>query len=293
MVFVGNDQKIHAYDLKTRQPLNFNDGTGLKWYNAAISKDGGRIAAIADETNNNNYIYVFDLEGGNGVKFELYNPTYSEGVNSGKVQYAEALEWDLSGEYVVYDAKNQIGGWFSQSRSFYDVGVLRAWDPIRNTFGDGAIEKIFTDVPTGVSVGNPAFAKTNSGILAFDYIDENEDKYYILTLDLNRAANSLQYFETSTIGFPDFSKTDQHLTFNYEENGRYYLVGVKLASDKITPDLNSATALAADKIFGVSFANGTRTLPQIQEQTVTISPISDKSPGILLISALRPARDCR
>lgn len=279
MVFVGNDQKIHAYDLKAKKELSFNDDTGLKWYNAAISKDGKRIAAIADETRNNNYIYVFDLVGGSGMKFELYNPTYSEGVNSGKVQFAEALEWDLSGEYIVYDAQNQIGGWFSQSRTFYDVGVLRAWNPIRNTYGDGSIEKIFTDVPEGVSVGNPAFAKTNSGILAFDYIDENEDRYYILTLDLNRASNSLQYFETTTIGFPDFTKTDQHLTFNYREGNRDYLVGVKLASDKITADLNSATVLAADKIFGVSFANGTRTLPQVQEQTVTISPITDKNPG--------------
>jgi len=279
MVFVGNDQKIHAYDLKARKELSFNDGTGLKWYNAAISKDGRRIAAIADETRNNNYIYVFDLVAGNGVKFELYNPTYSEGVNSGKVQFAEALEWDLSGEYIVYDAQNQIGGWFSKSRTFYDVGVLRAWDPIRNTYGDGSIEKIFTDVPEGVSVGNPAFAKTNSGILAFDYVDETEDRYYILTLDLNRSSGALQYFETNTIGFPDFSKTDQHLTFNYIENNRYYLVGVKLASDKITPDVNSATALAADKVYGVSFANGTRTLPTVQEQTVTISPITDKSPG--------------
>lgn len=279
MVFVGNDQKIHAYDLQAKKELSFNDGTGLKWYNAAISKDGKRIAAIADETRDNNYIYVFDLVAGNGVKFELYNPTYSEGVNSGKVQFAEALEWDLSGEYVVYDAQNQIGGWFSQNRTFYDVGVLRAWDPLRNTYGDGSIEKIFTDVPEGVSVGNPAFAKTNSGILAFDYIDENDNTYYILTLDLNRASNSLQYFETTTIGFPDFSKTDQHLTFNYRENNRYYLVGVRLAADKITADVNSATALAADKVFGVSFANGTRSLPQIQAQTVTISPITDKSPG--------------
>lgn len=280
MVFVGNDQKIHAYDLQAKRELNFNDGTGLKWYNAAISKDGKRIAAIADETQDNNYIYVFDLVAGNGVKFELYNPTYSNGVNSGKVLFAEALEWDLSGEYVVYDAQNQIGGWFSQTRTFYDVGVLRAWDPLRNTYGDGSIEKIFSDVPEGVSVGNPAFAKTNSGILAFDYIDENDDTYYILTLDLNRSSNSLEYFETSTIGFPDFSKTDQYLTFNHIQNNRYYLVGVPLAADKITTDYNSGVALAIDKVFGVSFANGTRTLPQIQEQTVTISPIGDKNPGV-------------
>lgn len=279
MVFVGNDQKIHAYDLKAGKALNFSDGTGLKWYNAAISKDGNRIAAIADETQNNNYIYVYDLVKGTGQKFELYNPTYTEGVNSGKVLYAEALEWDLSGEFIVYDAKTQIGGWFSKARSFYDVGILRAWDPLRNTYGDGAIQKLFSDVPEGVSLGNPALAKTNSGILALDYIDEEEDRYYILTLDLNRSENSLKSFETTTVGYPDFSKTDQHLTFNYLEDDRYYLVGIKLGADKITPDMNNVAVLAPDKIFGVSFANGTRTLPQTQQQTVTISPITDKSPG--------------
>jgi len=279
MVFVGNDQKIHAYDLKARQSLNFNDGTGLKWYNAAISKDGNLIAAIANETQNNNYIYVYDLVKGTGQKFELYNPTYTSGVNSGKVLYAEALEWDHSGEYIIYDAKTQLGGWFSQTRSFYDIGILRAWDPIRNTYGDGAIEKIFNDVPEGVSMGNPALAKTNSGILALDYVDEEEDEYYILTIDLNRSENSLKAFQTTTIGFPDFSKTDQHLTFNYKQDNRYYLVGVKLGADKITADVNSAEALASDKVFGVSFATGTRTLPQTQAQTVTISAITDKSPG--------------
>jgi bacillolysin len=284
MVFVGNDQKIHALDLVTKQALNFSDNTGLKWFNAAISKDGKRIAAIANETQNNNYIYVFDLaDGRGGTKFELYNPTYSQGVNSGKVNFAEALEWDLTGEYVVYDAQNQVGGWFSQTRKFYDVGVLRAWDPIKKTFGDGSIEKLFSDVPEGVSVGNPTFAKTNAGILAFDYIDENEDQYYILTLDLNKSSDALKYFEINTIGFPDFSKTDEYLTFDYVENNRNYIAGVKLRSDKITADLSSATALAIDKTYGVSFANGTRELPQVLEQVISIAPLQGQNPGTSVV----------
>lgn len=284
MVFVGNDQKIHALDLVTKQPLSFSDNTGLKWYNAAISKDGKRIASIANETQDNNFIYVFDLaDGKGGTKFELYNPTYSQGVSSGKVNFAEALEWDLTGEYVVYDAQNQVGGWFSQTRKFYDVGVLRAWDPIRKNFGDGSIEKIFSDVPEGISVGNPTFAKTNAGILAFDYIDENEDEYYILTLDLNKSSDALQFFEINTIGFPDFSKTDEYLTFDYVENNRNYIAGVRLKSDKISADLSTATALAVDKTFGVSFANGSRELPQILEQTITISPIQNQNPGASVV----------
>lgn len=282
MVFIGNDDKIHVVNIETKQHSTFNDGLGVKWFNVAVSKDGNRLAAIANASTNNNYIFIINLEKSEYIKQELYNPTYSQGVSSGEVLYAEALEWDMTGEYVVYDAYNRIGGWFSKERHFYDVGVLRAWDPIGKTFGDGNIEKIFSSLPEGVNIGNPSFSKTNSAILAFDYIEEDnfgDNTYYILTVDLNKSSDGIKAFETNTIGFPDYSKTDQHLIFNYVHENRDVIMGVRMGADKITANVNASAILAQDASYGVSFASGTRELPKVLEQTIVLSPIEDKNPG--------------
>lgn len=287
MVYIGNNQKINIVNLKTKAHTIFNDnGLNVKeWFNVVVSRDGKRLAAIAKATQNNNYIFVIDLEKSVYEVMKLYNPTYSQGVNSGEVLYAEALEWDLSGEYIVYDALNTVGGWFSETRNFYDVGVLRAWDKKNNTFGDGTIEKIFNGLPSGVSIGNPTFAKTNSAILAFDYIEGNGDEnlFGILTIDLNKSSDDIKIFETTTLGFPDYSKTDEYLTFNSIYQNREVVIGAKMEADKITFNPQVMRVLVPDASFGVSFANGSRELPQILEQTITISPIQNQNPGASVV----------
>ena len=58
----------------------------------------------------NDSIYVFDLLRGSFVIYELSNPTTADGVDisTGDVQFSDALEWDHTGEFLLYDAFNKI-----------------------------------------------------------------------------------------------------------------------------------------------------------------------------------------
>jgi len=64
------------------------------WDNVSISKDGKRMAAISIDIDTS--IYVYDFEKAKWARFMLYNPTYTEGVTNGDVQFADAIEWDYT-----------------------------------------------------------------------------------------------------------------------------------------------------------------------------------------------------
>ena len=133
------------------------------------------MAAVTE--NQDNTIYVYDFVTEEWGEFTLYNPTYSDGINSGGTVYADALEWDYTGEYIVYDAFNRIENNSGNDIEYWDVNFIRAWDATGDDFGDGTIEKLFSSLPDGVSIGNPTFAKLSPYILAFDMVDESTNEY--------------------------------------------------------------------------------------------------------------------
>ena len=69
----------------------------------------------------------------NKTEFTLYNPTYS-GVSTGDVLYADAMEFDLSGEYIMYDAENEINSNWQASIKYWDIGFIKVWNNKTKTF---------------------------------------------------------------------------------------------------------------------------------------------------------------
>ncbi|HLO46554.1 MAG TPA: M4 family metallopeptidase [Leadbetterella sp.] len=272
--FVGKDKHIYRVDLaKNSAPQQLSNEPS--WRNVAISKDGKQLAALASVTDT--YIYVFDLVNNKNKRFELYNPTYTKGVSTGEVLYADSFEWDYSGEFIVYDALNEAETTFKNFK-YWDVGIIRIWDPVKKDFSDGVIEKMFTNLEEGDNIGNPALAKTNTGIYAFDYFVSDEKAYYVLTLDLGKSSNNIQLIEENNdIGYPNFTKADNMLLFNSKDQNKQVIKGVNLKSDKISPN-GTPTVLFTDAMWGVTYAAGTRALPTKEAQTITISNITDKAP---------------
>jgi len=56
------------------------------------------------------------------------------------------MEWDYSGQFLIYDALNRIDNNSGTDIDYWDVGALKVWDNQSNSFGDGSIQKLFTKV---------------------------------------------------------------------------------------------------------------------------------------------------
>ncbi len=255
-VFVSTDHKIRLLDLTSRQESVIQEDPF--WDNVVLSKDGKRLAAISNEIDTAVYVFDFDIQ--QWAKFNLYNPTTSHyGTNAGGVLFADAIEFDHSGQFLMYDAYNQLNSSAFEDIGYWDIGFIQVWDNRTSDFSDGTISKLFGSLPEKISVGNAVFSKNSANIIAFDYLDEASDEYAILGLDLESGDVGI-IFENSILGFPSFSKDDRRLAFSAKTTSDDEVVGmISLASNKISSSGN-ASILVEDAKWPVFFSTGSRTL---------------------------------
>jgi bacillolysin len=256
-VFVAEDKTIHSIVTSPGdEPDEFVVQDETIWSNVAISKDGNRMAAVTEDADNT--IYVYDFISESWSEFALYNPTYSDGINAGGTEFADALEWDYTGEYVVYDAFNRIDNAEGNDIEYWDVNFIRAWNADADDFGDGTILKLFSSLPEGVSIGNPTFAKLSPNILAFDMVDELNDEYFIMGANIETGETDVIY-TNETLGYPSFNKTDSRIAFTLDAGGNDFYTGfVNLDPEKISSSDNVASNLFSETQWAVYFAAGDR-----------------------------------
>lgn len=269
--YVSDDKRIRAVAL-TGTSQEYVVQNEPIWDNVAISRDGRKLAALKSDAENSVWVYSFDRK--EWKKVTLYNPTYTTGVSTGEVQYADAFEWDVTGEYLVYDAFNEIKNLDGQTLEYWDVGFINVWDNTQKNFGPGTIEKLFSDLDEGENIGNPVFSKNNPSILAFDYFDETDDSYYLLGVNINTGEVDIIY-ENNTLGFPDYSRTDEQMLFNLESGTKENVGIISLGKDRIS-STGAARSFILDGKWASWFGQGTRSR---QSQTITFGTISDKTIG--------------
>jgi bacillolysin len=276
------------------------------WNNVAVSKDGKKLALNTIETTGNDQqrIFVVDLTTGTFYKntkdgkdgFPLYNPTYSNGVKSaGTPQYSDALEWEYDGEAVIYDAFNQISSNTlaattpTSTLDYWDVGEILLWNVAKNTFGDGTISKIFTNLAKNESIGNPSLAKKSTSVLAFDHVVNN--KYSVLTIDFESKGTDGSYKRSevanNTVGYPGFSAKDDKLIFNKLVSKQKKCTtdstntaSISLIADKVTSNGSSNPDFIVTSSLAVWYTVGQRALPTTQSgQIIAFPVVSNKFEG--------------
>lgn len=240
--------------------------TDYIWDNVAVSKDGLRIAAIT--TSIDSAIWVYDFGFGQWAKYHLYSPTFTPGVNVDNVLYADALEWDYTGQYLVYDAYNVLKNNSGQDIDYWDVGFIQVWDNNNNNWGNGDIFKLFSGLPEGVSIGNPSLSKNTPFILAFDYFDENTGNIEIMGANLETGdVNTI--FENSILGFPSYSKLDDKVVFSALNGSGSEIAGIiGLNADKISPSGEASELIPVAK-WPIWYATGNRNLMDIEENDIS------------------------
>ncbi|WP_405410934.1 M4 family metallopeptidase [Maribacter sp. Asnod1-A12] len=253
-IYVTEDHTINAVVLDQNNIEEFVISEETIWAAVSLSKDGSRLAAVRNDVDG--VIFISDLVTSEAMVYELYNPTSADGVTTGEVLYADALEWDYSGQYLIYDALNELNNANGSSIDYWDVASLRVWNNQTNTFGDGNIQKIFTNLPEGLSIGNPSFAKTSGNILAFDLFDETDDSYEVITANIETGEVKTVYINNK-LGFPNYSKNDDKLLFDTFNDGDEDIAIINLAADKLSPN-GAASAIIPNGIWGIWYTEGSR-----------------------------------
>ncbi len=280
--YVTTDKKIRAVNL-TGSPTETVISDETIWDNVAISRDGTKLAALTADRDGSIYVYSYAKK--KWAQFKLYNPTTAEGVQTGDVQFADSFEWDFTGENIVYDAFNALKSNDGSNIDYWDVGFMNVWNSTTNDFAKGEIEKIFSNLDEGESIGNPAFSKNSPDVLAFDYLDENSNTYEVVAIDLSTGKGNVIY-ENNNLGFPSYSRLDNRLVFMSGTDTNPSIRIISLNTDKISPSGN-ASLLYSGKTWPVWYTQGTRTAPAKSAQTITFDAISDRyiNQGDLVLKA--------
>lgn len=263
-VFVDGQGRIRSLQLTSPYTEAIVQNQPI-WHSVALSKDGSRLAAVTAAADT--AIYLFDLVRGQVARAHLYNPTNSAGVVGKGVRYADALEWDYSGEHVIYDAYNVVatnpittgtGGGIE----YWDIGRLSAWNNASNSWGDGTIEKLVASLPAGISIGNPVLSKRSSNILAFDYYNANggTTPFRVMALNVETSEAGVIYAQNTVPGNPSFSKLDDQLLFTAISTAGDTVLAVNgLQSNAVQP-AGGPTALIGGAKWGTWYAQGQRVL---------------------------------
>ena len=252
--------RIWALDIPTGMEVPVSTDAG--YASVAVSRDGNRLAFVTTQPDAK--IYVFDFVSGEMAAFQLYNPTTGTGgAQSGGVQFADAIEFDHSGEYIIYDAYNVTGSSLSgEPIDYWDIGLLHVWDNDAGSFGTGQIEKLFSALEPGVSVGNPTFSKNSPYIMAFDYMDMDG---VFATFGVNLATGDLDVmFGNNTAAYPNYSMDDKAIAFtSYDATyDQVYFTGyMAIEANKIsTPEPLQMAWIAANTAYPIFYGNGARQL---------------------------------
>lgn len=263
IVFVASDNLIHIIQIdwnqSTLNETSINFTQPIDWRNAVISKDGFLIAATTLDLINE--VIIIDRVSGGAAGYELNNPTFTEGVTTGDVLYADAMEFDASGEFLMYDAENEITSNTSGTISYWDISFIKVWDNNDNTFAEAdQISKLFNGLDEGESVGNPTFSKNSPYIIAFDYLNDNQFSIKGVNIEKNNVDDIVP--NNSDIGYPNYSVRDNKVVYDRANSFSTDINIIGLDPSKITGNID-ATFLT-DGRWAVWFSNGNRVLSDVK-----------------------------
>ncbi len=274
VVFVTQNNEIYAFALEFGNQVKIVDqGVILDnsqgdWGNACISDDGRYVAFVSNYADKS--IYVVDILKSDGKVFELYNPTNTQGVKTGAVKYADALEFDHDNQHLYYDAYNVINKSMGDDITYWNVGVINVTQ--NGSWGNGEIHYLLGALPEGVSIGNPAQSTNSNKYLAVDILDNNAGKYYLGIIHIfDNAAYILA--ENSKISYPSFNRLDNKIIASSTDNsGNEIIVLVSLKGNM--QEMSSSEAFSYGSI-ATWFADGQRRTADVNPehlQAFTIYP---------------------
>ena len=195
------------------------------WASISLSPDGTQLAATTIFEDGTIVILDFEDPAKSRV-IPLTRPTTQDGVSTSVVLFADALDWDPAGEFLLYDAYNAIPKVTGDSLSFWDVNLL---EPEK-----GFIVPLLPPQVEGVQLGNPTIARASGRLVVFDHFDSRVDSNQVWVYDLVTGNAGAIVSTGSAIGFPTFSPDDSELAYQRRDNlGRTVVARIQLDESRL------------------------------------------------------------
>jgi Zn-dependent metalloprotease len=237
--FVGKDKKVYSIstDTTVNNPINLILSNPY-WSNVSVSRDGKKLALVS--IYQDTLIYVLDLVTNISYSFKLFQTNFNNEKLTGPL-YADAIEWDYSGQNIIYDCYNKIPSTDGLNDKYYwDINILNVWDSKNNKVGNGNINKIF-NVTEGFNLGNPTISKKSPNIIAFDYYDQFSNVYSIMGYNMNTGRIGAIKINNSW-GYPTYNANDDSIYFSTVINSVKSISSISINSDKISVNPSSVSS---------------------------------------------------
>ena len=245
LLFIDSDNNLRYIDTDGSDEKVINDDGD--WSSIALSPNGSQL--VATTVYEDSSIYYFDLElPENNRRIKLYHWTTQDEIAESIARYADALQWDATGNYVVYDVFNSIPGPAGQTIDFWTVNVL---DPLGEVMWS-----LFPPQPKGVHIGNSSLSNTiladgsiDDCRLLYERVDEENATTEIKVLNLCTNESGVLYrLDDNAFTFPNFTNGDREVVFEewLDDDGvnTAHLWRLPLAADRLRP--------AGDPLFFVA-----------------------------------------
>jgi hypothetical protein len=226
VLFIDADNNLRAIDVDGSNETVLS-ATG-DWASIALSPDQQRLAATT--VFRDSRIFLLDLVDSERSKaIALRRPTTQAGVATDVVLFADAMDWDPDGQFLIYDAFNTVPTASGDSLSFWDVNLL---DP-----DEEFIVPLLPPQPDGLQLGNPAFARTTGRQVVFDRYDSRVNSNEIWVFDLVTGDAGFIVSTGSAIGFPSFAIDDSELAYVREDGSERPIVArIPLDESRLAAD---------------------------------------------------------
>jgi bacillolysin len=281
IIFVSEDKQLIALTLNGTNATESVIDTARVWSRCAISRDGRHFAAVHDETDT--AMYIGSMNGGPMRKFNLNGPLNGASHAVTGAVISTALEWNFFGDDIVYDVFNSLAGPNGTRLENWDIGFLRGWNPDADSFGDGEVNKLFSTLGDGISVGNPTFSKNSPNIIAYECVDNLTGSVSVMTMNLE-SRKTVTAAATAFPGYPSYAKRDDRIAYSTIDGRDTVISVVKVKEDKQSVDGDPAIAIRKMK-WAIFFADGSRELTRASQPAPVVTAPAAAHPGLKVLSS--------
>jgi hypothetical protein len=193
----------------------------------------------------------------------LYSPVTWIGEPTYDVSYADALDWTLDSQYLLYDCYHESPT-NSESIAYWSINRMNGIS--------GEIYNIFPYQPMGVNIGNPVFASNSEYIFAYDYADASGNTA-ILAANMETGDEGVIMADNfGKIGYPTYNPEDNMIAFHSLVQNQFGWSVDGIGQIQLEPDKINGKATAVgylvDATFPVWFAIGSRTDVETEEPMI-------------------------